>query len=95
MEISMKKGSSLRSLWFVVGLTLLVVSTEMRAVHCRALRSTTSTITTTGYQQVDGAQGSKGMASFVVSSNNSSRRPSLRSFMFQLASGPSKRGPGH
>ncbi|KAJ6344761.1 hypothetical protein OIU76_006311 [Salix suchowensis] len=95
MEISMTKGSSLRSLWFVLGLMLLVVSTEMRAVHCRALRSATSTTTATEYQQVDGAQESKGVASFVVSSNNSSSRSSLRSFMFKLASGPSKRGPGH
>ncbi|KAJ6399983.1 hypothetical protein OIU84_015608 [Salix udensis] len=92
----MTKGSSLRSLWFVLGLLLLVVSTEMRAVHCRALRSATSTTTAAiEYQQVDGAQESKGMASFVVSSNNSSSRSSLRSFMFKLASGPSKRGPGH
>ncbi|KAL9385995.1 hypothetical protein Peur_023005 [Populus x canadensis] len=95
MEISMTKGSSMKSLWFALGLMLLVVSTEMRVVHCRALRSTSSTITTTGYQQVDGAQESKGVASFVVSSNNSGGRPSLRSLMFKLASGPSKRGPGH
>ncbi|KAI5563806.1 hypothetical protein POPTR_014G022000v4 [Populus trichocarpa] len=95
MEISMTKGSSMKSLWFALGLMLLVVSTEMRVVHCRALRSTSSTITTTGYQQVDGAQESKAMASFVVSSNKSSGRPSLRSLMFKLASGPSKRGPGH
>ncbi|KAJ6872091.1 hypothetical protein NC651_031254 [Populus alba x Populus x berolinensis] len=95
MEISMTKGSSMKSLWFALGLMLLVVSTEMRVVHCRALRSTSSSITTTGYQQVDGAQESKGVASFVVSSKNSSGRPSLRSLMFKLASGPSKRGPGH
>ncbi|KAG6749052.1 hypothetical protein NC652_032273 [Populus alba x Populus x berolinensis] len=96
MEISMTKGSSMKSLWFALGLMLLVVSTEMRVVHCRALRSASSTITTTGYQQVDGAQESKGaVASFVVSSKNSSGRPSLRSLMFKLASGPSKRGPGH
>jgi len=67
----------------------------MRAVHCRPLRSTNSTIIAAGCQQVDGTRGSMGMASFVVSSNNSSSRPSVRSLMFKMASGPSKRGPGH
>ncbi|CAK7347481.1 unnamed protein product [Dovyalis caffra] len=95
MEISMTKGSSVKSLWFVLGLIILVLSPEIRVVHCRALRSSTSTITTTGSEQVDATKESMGMASFVVSSNNSSSRSSVRSLMFKLASGPSKRGPGH
>jgi len=32
---------------------------------------------------------------FVVSSENSSTRVSKRSLAFRLASGPSKKGPGH
>ncbi|KAG6784479.1 hypothetical protein POTOM_010175 [Populus tomentosa] len=64
------------SLWFKLGLIILVVSTEMTAVHCRPLRSTNSTVIAAGCQQVDGTRGSMGMASFVVSSNNSSSRPS-------------------
>ncbi|KAJ6391208.1 hypothetical protein OIU77_025236 [Salix suchowensis] len=92
MEVSTKTRSSVKSLWFVLGLIMLVVSTEMGAVHCRPLRSTNSTIIAAGCQQVDG---SMGMASFVASSNSSSSRSSVRSLMFKLASGPSKRGPGH
>ncbi|KAL9396542.1 hypothetical protein Peur_010795 [Populus x canadensis] len=95
MEISTKTRSSEKSLWFVLGLIILVVSTEMSAVHCRPLRSTNSTVIAAGCQQVDGTRGSMGMASFVVSSNNSNSRPSVRSLMFKMASGPSKRGPGH
>ncbi|KAJ6730120.1 hypothetical protein OIU85_020962 [Salix viminalis] len=92
MEVSTKTRRSVKSLWFVLGLIMLVVSTEMGAVHCRPLRSANSTNIAAGCQQSDG---SMGVASFVVSSNNSSSRSSVRSLMFKLASGPSKRGPGH
>ncbi|KAF9687531.1 hypothetical protein SADUNF_Sadunf02G0103200 [Salix dunnii] len=95
MEISTKTRSSVKSLWFVLGLIMLVVSTEMGAVHCRPLRSTNSTIIAPGCQQVDGTRESMGVASFVVSSSISGSRLSARSLIFKLASGPSKRGPGH
>lgn len=96
--MSMKKNSCV---WFVLGLAILIVSTEFVQVDCRALRSDS-----TGEgckEQGDGAEAMAGMGSFAVSSsfnsssndNSTDHRPSLRSLMFRLASGPSKKGPGH
>ncbi|KAJ9166291.1 hypothetical protein P3X46_021066 [Hevea brasiliensis] len=96
----MTKGTSMKRQCFVSsGLLLLVVlllSTQITVVHCRALRSATSAVNA-GCQQEDVAhQSASGVASFSVSSNNSDGGgPFVRSWMFQLASGPSKKGPGH
>ncbi|KAL3514414.1 hypothetical protein ACH5RR_027131 [Cinchona calisaya] len=51
-------------------------------------------------QQIEGADGSIGMTNFAVSSNHSSSntnsfRETVRSLTTKLASGPSKKGPGH
>lgn len=97
--MSMKKMSSV---WFVLVMTILVLSTEFVQVDCRALRSD-STAGDGCKEQADGAEEMAGMGSFAVSSsynssssnNNTTHRPSVRSLMFRLASGPSKKGPGH
>lgn len=81
------------------GLLLLVVlllSTQISVVHCRALRSPTSG--STQQREVVAHKSAGGAASLPVSSNNSSggdTGTSVRSLVFTLASGPSKKGPGH
>lgn len=92
----MMKSSSLQQ-WFVLSLIVLIVTTEFGLADCRALPSkTTNNAGNAGCEQVDSVGGQEvGMASFSVSSNNSSSRPLARSLAFRLASGPSKKGPGH
>ncbi|KAM1118889.1 hypothetical protein ACFX2I_043152 [Malus domestica] len=106
--MSMKKnssGSSSNCVWVVMGLMVLIVSSQFAQVDCRTLKSTTASVNATttsgGCKGGDGAEeAAGGMASFAVSSNyNSSSStdlcPSMRSLAFRLASGPSKKGPGH
>ncbi|XWS25557.1 hypothetical protein CRYUN_Cryun27aG0078300 [Craigia yunnanensis] len=87
--------SSMKRILFVLGLLALLVSTEFAAVHGRALRSTTiDNVVVPGFK--GGADNKAvGVPSFAVSANNSRSRNSSRSLAFRLASGPSKRGPGH
>ncbi|KAF4384007.1 hypothetical protein F8388_018759 [Cannabis sativa] len=97
------KSSSVKTLCSVLGLILIIVIAQLNEADCRALRSMENTTTTTTAiagcdQQNEGGEMMAGMASFAVSSNNSSsssNRPSARSLAFRLASGPSKKGPGH
>ncbi|XP_034677217.1 uncharacterized protein LOC117907698 [Vitis riparia] len=85
---------SVKSLWFVLAVLVLVVSTQSSFVHCRALRSTVD-VAAAAAAAIQGDE-SVGVAnSSAVSSNNSSKRSSVRSLTYKLASGPSKRGPGH
>ncbi|KAJ7958212.1 Transmembrane protein [Quillaja saponaria] len=87
----------INGLWLVLGF-LLVLSLQFSLVHCRVLRSGASNEgISDGCEDVKGETVSLGMASFAVSSNNfnSITRPSVRSLAFRLASGPSKKGPGH
>ncbi|KAB2619445.1 hypothetical protein D8674_015314 [Pyrus ussuriensis x Pyrus communis] len=104
--MSMKNSADSRCLWVVMGLMVLIVSSQFAQVDCRTLKSRTAkdnaaTTTRGGCKGGDGAEkAGGGMATFAVSSNyNSSsstdRRPSMRSLAFRLASGPSKKGPGH
>ncbi|XVF39858.1 hypothetical protein PTKIN_Ptkin01aG0066300 [Pterospermum kingtungense] len=104
--MSMTKNSSKSSnkrIVFVLGLLALLVSTEFAAVHGRALRSTTMTtdnvvVNPAGCEEQEGsstAAEAVGVSSFAVSANNSSSRSAFRSLAFRLASGPSKKGPGH
>ncbi|KAJ0026123.1 hypothetical protein Pint_08703 [Pistacia integerrima] len=83
-------AASMKRLWFVLGLIILVVlSTQFSVSHCRVLRSLTdTTVSGTGTEHV-------AIASFSVSSQNSSVRQSVRSLAFRLSSGPSDRGSGH
>ncbi|PON84713.1 Transmembrane protein [Trema orientale] len=99
--------TSMKSLCFVLGLILIIVTAQFNEADCRALRSTENTASTGagGCEQNEGREMAVGMASFAVSSNSSSSnsntstssssRPLARSLSFRLASGPSKKGPGH
>lgn len=77
------------------------MTTQFNEADARVLRSTANT--DAGAGGCDQSEGGEmvGMASFAVSSNNSSSssgsstRPLARSLAFRLASGPSKKGPGH
>ncbi|CAI0449481.1 unnamed protein product [Linum tenue] len=99
MSMARRSTSSSCSLFFIV-VVLLVTALSTHHVNAgRALRS--GALPIAGCDQVDGGESGAGIASFVASSNNSSGgngddySVSLRGLMFRLASGPSKRGPGH
>ncbi|XWS14759.1 hypothetical protein CRYUN_Cryun35bG0035700 [Craigia yunnanensis] len=88
--------SSMKRILFVLGLLALLISTEFVAVHGRALRSTTTdnVVVKPGCEKQRRADiEAVGVSSFAVSANNSSIRNSC--LAFRLASGPSKKGPGH
>ncbi|EOY15813.1 hypothetical protein QQP08_022608 [Theobroma cacao] len=87
--------SSMKRHLFVLGLLALLVSTEFTAVDGRALRSKTNNVVVAGCEEQGGADEQVAVSTFAVSANNSSSRPSVRSLASRLASGPSKRGPGH
>jgi len=79
-----------KSVWIVMVMTVLVVSSQFWFVHGRVLRSETPS------EDLKGEEGSSvGMATFAVASNNSITRQFARSLAYKLASGPSKKGPGH
>ena len=92
------RKTSVKSLRFALGVILvLVVSNQSSFVHCRALRSTVDATAAVAAASVRGDESvGVGIAnSFAVSSTNSSKRSSVRSLTYKLASGPSKRGTGH
>ncbi|OAY50988.1 uncharacterized protein LOC110616235 [Manihot esculenta] len=101
----MAKGSSISSMkrhrfvssGLLLLLLVLLLSVQISVVHCRALRSMTTGEISGCQQQKDVAhQSAGGVASFAVSSNNSIGGGGTSvSLMFQLASGPSRKGPGH
>lgn len=78
------------SLFALVLIILVVLSTQFSVSHCRILRSLTdtSTISGTGSEHV-------ATVSFSLPSNNSSIHQSVKSLAFRLSSGPSDRGSGH
>ncbi|KAJ1383143.1 hypothetical protein SESBI_43626 [Sesbania bispinosa] len=87
-----------RSLLIVLVITMIVVSSQFCFVHSRVLRTEVlKTRIGDGCEEFKEAEGSLGvgMATFAVSSNNSSARHSARSLAYRLASGPSKKGRGH
>ncbi|KAG6626459.1 hypothetical protein I3843_15G044800 [Carya illinoinensis] len=95
--IKKSSATSMKSRLFVLGITILVVSAQFRVGESRALRPTKgSTPMAACDQPADGAE-SVGMASFVVSANNSSSRTHSprRSLAAKISSGPSDKGPGH
>ncbi|KAJ1436707.1 hypothetical protein SESBI_04010 [Sesbania bispinosa] len=88
-----------KSLWIVLVITMIVVSSQFCFVHSRVLR-TEVLKTRIGdgceeFKETEAASLGVGMATFAVSSNNSSARHSARSLAYRLASGPSKKGRGH
>ena len=81
------------TVWVVLSIMMLVLSWQLNSADCRVLRSETAK---NGCEDMRGADRStRGMASFDVSASNSSTSPSVRGLKFRLASGPSRRGPGH
>lgn len=78
-------------------ITVLVVSSQFCFVHGRVLRSEAlKTPVDDGCEDLKGEYSSHETAAFGVgSSNNSSTRQFARSLAYRLASGPSKKGPGH
>lgn len=74
---------------FVVGLLALLVSTEFTAAYGRSLRSTTKD----NVGAHDNIPVPVGVPPITAAA--SGIRTSLKSLAFKLASGPSKRGPGH
>ncbi|KAK9073409.1 hypothetical protein SSX86_007733 [Deinandra increscens subsp. villosa] len=93
---------TMRGCFFAFGVIFLLMTTHSSQVHCRILEAkvitTTTTIAATECKQSGGE-----MLEFMISSTrntsdvNSSdnRRLKMRSLGYKLASGPSKRGPGH
>ncbi|WOG98974.1 hypothetical protein DCAR_0418320 [Daucus carota subsp. sativus] len=94
-----RRSSSSLSFWLVFGIVIVLAISQLGAIECRALRSTIAE----GCDQPGEGANSMGMTQFGVasadhnnsSSDESSVESSIRSLLFKLASGPSKRGPGH
>lgn len=87
----------MKSCLLVLGMTILVISTQFSAGECRALRNTTAGTAMAACEDVQGAE-SVGMGSFEVSSNissNTSTRPPLMRSLASRFTGPSEKGPGH
>ncbi|CAL5383796.1 unnamed protein product [Camellia sinensis] len=93
MRKKIASTSSMKSLCLVLCVMVLLMGTHFSVVNCRALQAAMDALIA---EQVDRPE-STGVASFAFSSNNSSGSgfSIIRSLGFKLASGPSKRGPGH
>ncbi|KAI3440377.1 uncharacterized protein J3R85_003719 [Psidium guajava] len=86
----------MKSSCLVLGLLILVVSTQFGDVRGRALRA--DTVSGCGEDRdLTHRASMETAASFAFSSksNETSRPSSVKSLAFKLASGPSRRGPGH
>ncbi|GJZ84231.1 hypothetical protein Tco_0649570 [Tanacetum coccineum] len=93
---------AMKNLGFTFVIIVLLATTHFSAVYCRSTPTTDnnsiSTIADTECNQSGGE-----IAEFGVSSTNNgsnvdyseNRRLKMRSIAYKLASGPSKRGPGH
>lgn len=89
--------ATVKSIWFLLGVMIvLLASTQIVVVESRALRSTENSMVGE-CEEGNGAVQPAGMTPLVfgVASNKSSNRPLERSLAYKLASGPSKKGPGH
>ncbi|KAL4559585.1 hypothetical protein LXL04_031728 [Taraxacum kok-saghyz] len=94
---------ALRYSCLAFGMILLMI-TQLSVVNGRSLERTllTTTTTTTTIAATECEQSGGGMEEFGVASINdtsnetsSSRKLKMRTLEYVLASGPSKRGPGH
>ncbi|XP_019058882.1 PREDICTED: uncharacterized protein LOC109116964 [Tarenaya hassleriana] len=80
----------------VLGMILLMVSLKFGEVESRALRSKEGEMN--GCDHPPAApeeEAGGGFGSFAAAANNSRGRTWKRSLAFRLASGPSRKGPGH
>ncbi|ESW08715.1 hypothetical protein PHAVU_009G068600 [Phaseolus vulgaris] len=84
-----------KSLCISLVTVMLVLSSQLWLVHSRVLRSKELTEVAGHSVELKGSGSSLWKGFFAVSSNNSTTRVSKRSLAFRLASGPSKKGPGH
>ncbi|GMJ02590.1 hypothetical protein HRI_003928200 [Hibiscus trionum] len=90
----------MKRILFAMVLMALLVSTELAvAVHGRTLRSNTTTVEENvggGCEEQRGASVSSfAVLSSSAAANDSGSRGWFRRLGFRLASGPSRRGPGH
>ncbi|GJY18883.1 hypothetical protein Tco_0390374 [Tanacetum coccineum] len=93
---------AMKNLGFAFVITVLLATTHFNAVYCRSTPTTDNTgISTIADTECNHSSGD--IAEFSVSSTNkasdvdyrATRRLKMRSIAYKLASGPSKRGPGH
>ncbi|KAI3504883.1 hypothetical protein L1887_26651 [Cichorium endivia] len=94
-------GSCIKIFSFAIGIAILLLTTQFGAVNCRStLRATqlTSNRVAAGFEQIQEAE-SIGKTGLRVSSSDKKKGSSFRwrvkEMAPKLASGPSKRGPGH
>ncbi|KAG4214418.1 hypothetical protein ERO13_A01G121600v2 [Gossypium hirsutum] len=94
LRMTKNSSASMQRLVFMMGVLALLVSTELViAVHGRTLRSTTMVVG--GCEEQGGRMGVLSFGALSAANHSSNSRNSFRSLGFRLASGPSKRGPGH
>ncbi|KAG6591405.1 hypothetical protein SDJN03_13751, partial [Cucurbita argyrosperma subsp. sororia] len=95
MAMEMSATASGKRLCFVVGVLLMVASAHFLTVEGRTLRSVSEKLAD-GKEKMGGVE-AIGVAAFrdQVNSLSSSSHSEFRSLSFVLASGPSKKGPGH
>lgn len=89
--------TSMKSICLFFGTMILLTSSLFSAVECRALRSD-STINkkSSVFIEVGCDQPEERADSMILNNSSGSGGGSaIQSLMFKLASGPSKRGPGH
>lgn len=98
VRMTKNSSTSMQRLAFMMGVLALLVSTELAiAVHGRTLRSTTmeESVVVGGCEEQGGRVGVSSFGVLSAENNSSNSRKSFRSLGFRLASGPSRRGPGH
>ncbi|MBA0844813.1 hypothetical protein Goarm_022813 [Gossypium armourianum] len=94
LRMTKNSSASMQRLVLMMGVLALLVSTELAiAVHGRTLRSTTMVVG--GCEEQGGRMGVTSFGALSAANHSSNSRNSFRSLGFRLASGPSKRGPGH
>lgn len=93
--MGLSAAASAKRLCFVVGVLLMVASTHFLAVEGRVLKSVAEKLAV-GEEKIEALK-PIGVAAYMekVNSLSSSSRSAFRSLSFVLASGPSKKGPGH
>ncbi|KAL8261098.1 hypothetical protein R6Q59_025147 [Mikania micrantha] len=91
-----------RHCFFYVVIIYLLMTTHLSPANCRLLHPTDTTATAT-VAVIECTQTGGQMHEFITSatsntskaSSTDDQRSKLRSLAYKLASGPSKRGPGH
>lgn len=87
--MELRGSASIKRLCFVVGVLVMVASTHFAVVESRVLKSVAD-----GEEKFEGLEPIE-VAASVNNKVNSLSSSEFRSLSFVLASGPSKKGPGH